>query len=116
MGWAAGIERILLAGEPQHIAPAPIELFIALGEHSERVRRDAFALLTEARSAGLAAQMELAGRSLKGQLGQAASLGARYVAVVGEQETALRDMEAGSQETVPRETVVHDVLRSHHAI
>jgi len=116
MGWAAGVERILLAGEPQHIAPAPIELFIALGEQGETVRRDAFALLAEARSAGLAAQMELGGRSLKGQLGQAASLGARYVAIVAEGEVALRDMEAGTQESVPRETVVHDVLRSHHSL
>jgi histidyl-tRNA synthetase len=114
MGWAAGIERILLAGEAQHFAATPIELFIALGEDAETVRRDAFALLVEARSAGLAAQMELGGRSLKGQLGQAASLGARFVAIVGSGETALRDMQAATQETVPLDTVVHAVLRSHH--
>ena len=100
MGWAAGIERILLAGEPQHIAPAPIELFIALGEQSEAVRRDAFALLVEARSAGLAAQMELGGRSLKGQLGQAASLGARFVAIVGDDGDGAAGHAGGSQETV----------------
>ncbi len=80
------------------------------------MRRDAFALLHEARSAGLTAQMELGGRSLKGQLGQAASLGARYVAIVGDEDTALRDMEAGTQESVARETVVHAVLRSHHQL
>jgi histidyl-tRNA synthetase len=116
MGWAAGIERILLAGEPQHFAPAPIELFVALGEDGEAVRRAAFALLVEARSAGLAAQMELGGRSLKGQLGQASALGARYVAIVGAGETVLRDMQGGGQDTVPRDTVVHAVLRSHHDI
>ena len=38
-------------------------------------RRAAFGLLAEARSAGLTAQMELAGRSLKGQLGYADALG-----------------------------------------
>ncbi len=116
MGWAAGVERILLAGEEGHFAPVPVELFVALADTSEPVRRDAFALLVEARSAGLAAQMELGGRSLKGQLGQAASLGARYVAIVGPDETALRDMEGGTQESVPLDTVVHAVLRSHHAI
>jgi histidyl-tRNA synthetase len=116
MGWAAGVERMLLAGEQQHHAPAPTELFVALGDGQPQTRRDAFALLSEARSAGLAAQMELGGRSLKGQLGQASSLGARYVAIVGEGETTLRDMQAGTQETVPRETIVHAVLRSHHEI
>lgn len=116
MGWAAGIERILLAGEAQHYAPAPIELFVALAEHAPAVRQEAFALLAEARSAGLQAQMELGGRSLKGQLGQAASLGARYVAIVGPEDTALRDMQDGSQETVTRDAVVHAVLRSHHEL
>jgi histidyl-tRNA synthetase len=116
MGWAAGIERILLAGEPQHFAPAPIELFIALGESVETVRRDAFSLLVEARSAGLAAQMELGGRSLKGQLGQASALGARFVAIVSPGETTLRDMQSGGQESVALDTVVHAVLRSHHEI
>ncbi len=50
-------------------------------------------MLGEARSAGLTAQMELAGRSLKGQLGLANALGARYVAIVGEDETVLKDMQ-----------------------
>jgi hypothetical protein len=35
---------------------------------------------------------------------------------VGREETALKDMEGGGQETVPLDTVVHAVLRSHHAL
>ena len=116
MGWAAGVERIMLAGEAQHYPPAPVELFVALAEPGPAVRRDAFALLVEARSAGLSAQMELGGRSLKGQLGQAATIGARWVAIVGAEQTALRDMQDGTQQELPRETVVHAVLRNHHAI
>jgi histidyl-tRNA synthetase len=116
IGWAAGVERILLAGEEQHVAPPPVELFIALQDHIPAVRRRAFALLAEARAAGLAAQMELGGRSLKGQLGQAAALDARYTAIVGEHDAALRDMEGGEQQSLPLEKVVHDVLRSHHAL
>ena len=57
-----------------------------------------------------------AGRALKGQLSHASSLGARFVAIVGREETALRDMQGGGQETVPADTVVHAVLRSHHAL
>ena len=52
-----------------------------------RAARGAFGLLSEARSAGLAAQMDLGGRSLKGQLGHADALGARYVAIVGDGQT-----------------------------
>jgi histidyl-tRNA synthetase len=136
IGWAAGVERILLAGDGQPAAASPLELFVAL-EDEPRPDRDggekdledgpppggagsslradrrlaAFGLLRAARSAGLTAQMELAGRSLKGQLGYAGALGARYVAIVHDGETVLRDMQAGGQERIATDTVVHAVLR-----
>jgi histidyl-tRNA synthetase len=97
-GWAAGIERILLAAEPRP-QPAPVvDLFVASAKDDGRV--DAFALASEARRAGLAVQQELAGRSLKGQLKQADRLGARYVAILGDEGIALKDMESGEQEVV----------------
>jgi histidyl-tRNA synthetase len=149
MGWAAGVERILLAGGPERVGVAaavasrpsvasPLELFVALEEPAadglagdvadtgpgdvghrgapdpaggRATRRAAFALLGEARAAGLTAQMELAGRSLKGQLGHANSLGARYVAIVADGHTTLRDMQAGGQQQIPTDTVVHAVLQ-----
>jgi histidyl-tRNA synthetase len=116
MGWACGVERILLASGQQAAAPAPAELFVALGDRAESSRRAAFALLNEARSAGLAAQMELAARSLKRQLSHADSLGARYVAIVGEQQTILKDMQAGEQRQISPQAVVHAVLRGQHAL
>jgi histidyl-tRNA synthetase len=128
IGWAAGVERILLAGDAPPVAGSPPELFVALGEESpeehgavgsERgvvVRRAAFEMLIEARSAGLMAQMELAGRSLKGQLGYANALGARYVAIVGKDETVLKDMQGGGQERLATDTVVHAVLRGLHTL
>jgi histidyl-tRNA synthetase len=122
MGWAAGIERILLAGDAPPRAAHPVELFVALepGSPAEgparegaraASRRAAFGVLRAARSAGLTAQMELAGRSLKGQLGQANAVGARYVAIIEGAETLLRDMQAGGQERIATDTVVHAVLR-----
>jgi histidyl-tRNA synthetase len=74
-------------------------------------RRAAFELLCEARSAGLSAQMEVGGRSLKGQLGYANALGARYVAIVSGREAVLRDMQGGGQERIATDTVVHAVVR-----
>ena len=60
--------------------------------------------------------MDLAGRSLKGQLGHADALGARYVAIVGEAGAVLRDMQSGGQEEIAPEAIVHAVLRGHHAL
>jgi len=123
IGWAAGIERILLAGEQseggdtavkrggQPAAPGPMDMFVALDPAHADIRRAAFALLGQARSAGLSAQMELGQRSLKGQLGHAGALGARYVAIVGEEQTVLKDMQGGEQQRVEIDTVVHTVLR-----
>jgi histidyl-tRNA synthetase len=111
MGWAAGIERILLAGEHTADTGSAPQLFVALadGERSSR-RRSAFLLLSKALSAGLCAQMELSDRSLKGQLGHAAALGARFVAIVDTDEAVLRDMEQGSQQQLQSDAVVQAVL------
>ena len=68
----------------------------------------------EARSAGLTAQMDLGGRSLKGQLGHAGALGARYVAILGSDGAALRDMQTGGQEQIATGAIVHAVLRGLH--
>ena len=147
MGWAAGIERIMLAGNAPADVPAAIDLYIAyrdeekaLGGWAPIIRgqgvgpqmeanppgkpatRAAFKVLHEARGAGLTAQMELAGRSLKNQLGHAERLGARYVAIVGGGdgagvgETLLKDTQARTQEQIPTEIVVHAVLRGRGAL
>ena len=60
--------------------------------------------------------MDLAGRSLKGQLSHANSIGALYVAIVGDSQTVLKDMQQGRQEPVAIDAVVHAVLRGQHAL
>jgi histidyl-tRNA synthetase len=120
IGWAAGIERILLAGSVAPAAHAPVDLFVAYepGQGSGAYAPvSAYALLDQARGAGLKAQMELAGRSLKGQLKQASALQARYVAIVsGDGTVALKDMAAGEQQTHAAGEVVHAVLRGLHTL
>jgi histidyl-tRNA synthetase len=108
-GWAAGIERILLAGERRPVVPPAVELYVAF--ESERLRDDAFALVSDARRAGLAAQLELAGRSLKGQLKQAGRVDARFVAILREEGPALRDMESGEQRDIDAGAILAEVLR-----
>ncbi len=109
VGWAAGVERMMLASDARPAAVSPVELFVAFDRSAST--RVAFGILVDARSAGVKAQMELGGRSLKGQLGHANALGARYVAIVEDSETVLRDMEGGGQERIATDTVVHAVLR-----
>jgi histidyl-tRNA synthetase len=98
VGWAAGIERILLAAGGVPAPEPPVDLFVAFEEPR---RRDAFKVVTRTRRAGRAAQMELAGRSIKGQLKQASRTGARFVAVLREDGDVLQDTE--TNEEVPIE-------------
>jgi histidyl-tRNA synthetase len=111
-GWASGVERILLAVPELPVAPDPVDLFVALARRSFASASAAFELSREARRAGLAAQLELAGRSLKGQLKQADRLGARYVAIVQEDGSAsLKEMGSGEQRELTREAVIPTILR-----
>jgi histidyl-tRNA synthetase len=107
MGWASGVERLLLAAPPPPVAPVPVELFVAYAQ--PELRDAAFRLAADARRAGHAARVELGGRSLKGQLKQADRAGARYVAILGDEGTALKDMETGEQRTVEIGTVMHHI-------
>jgi histidyl-tRNA synthetase len=89
---------MLLAGGESRGAAGPVELFVALDADARR--EDAFATVLAARRAGLSADMELAGRSLKGQLKQADRLGARYVVILRGAEVDLRDMASAAQEPI----------------
>jgi len=107
MGWAAGVERMLLASPPPPVAPPPVDLYVAYAK--PEYREAAFRLAADARRAGHAARLELGGRSLKGQLKQADRTGARYVAILGEEGTSLKDMQTGEQKTVEPDTVMHHI-------
>jgi histidyl-tRNA synthetase len=107
MGWAAGVERMLLASPPAPVAPPPVDLYVAFAKPELRVA--AFRLAADARRAGHATRLELAGRSLKGQLKQADRTGARYVAIFGDEGVALKDMESGEQKTVEADTVIDQI-------
>jgi histidyl-tRNA synthetase len=109
IGWAAGVERILLAGSLAHEAAPPLDLFVAYAK--PELREAAFRLAADARRAGHAARLELGGRSLKGQLKQADRAHARYVAILGDEGTSLKDMETGEQRTVESGTVMHHITR-----
>ncbi len=113
VGWAAGVERMLLAAGEQPAAAPVVDLFVAIAARdSAAAHQTGFRLANEARRAGLSAQLELAGRGLKGQLKHADRLGARYVAIIGEpMQISLKDMEAGDQTELSPDAVIPAILR-----
>jgi histidyl-tRNA synthetase len=110
-GFAAGVERMLLAAEEPAASAEQVDLFVALAKPDGASL--GFELSRAARRAGLSAQLELAGRSLKGQLKHADRIGARYVAIVSDNgSVSLRDMSSGQQEELDAADVVRAVQRS----
>ena len=109
VGWASGVERMLMTASALPAAAPPLDLFVAYA--TPELQSAAFRLAADVRRAGRAARLELGGRSLKGQLRQADRAGARYVAILGEEGTSLKDMETGVQQTVETGTVMHHLAQ-----
>jgi histidyl-tRNA synthetase len=105
-GWAAGIERILLAtgtSEEQR----PHDVFVA-ADDSQRER--ALALVTQLRRAGLRADLDLAERGMKGQMRQADRSGAAQALILDADGGAqLRDMRSGEQREVDLGRIVEEL-------
>jgi histidyl-tRNA synthetase len=106
IGWAVGIERVLLALDGQSAAPER-DVFVAVAESGQEGRARALALAGELRRAGLSVEVDLAGRALKGQVKHADRLGARLVAILEAGGAAqVRDMESGEQRPVEQADLV----------
>lgn len=106
VGFAAGMERLLMVMEKQKIADgarsSPL-LFIAAAD--EDGRRWARRIVMELRRAGLAAEADLLERSLKAQMREADRQRASFVLVVGADELrrnqgSLKDMRSGEERTL----------------
>ena len=115
VGFATGLERLLLALESQNLLPEKnrsVDAYVvALGEVAQA---EGFKLLNSLRQQGLSAAMDFAGRSMKAQMKQANKLGAKYSVILGEDEIAegvamLRSMEDSSQVKVPMAQVAEKI-------
>jgi histidyl-tRNA synthetase len=105
-GWAAGVERILLAHDAEVPSPRP-DVFVAAADGQ---RERALALTTQLRRAGLRAELDLAGRSLKGQMRHAGRLEAAKAVVLDESGALhLRDMSSGEQREVEVASLVEEL-------
>lgn len=107
VGFAAGIERIIITLKNQNVIvpalPKPVAYVAYLGTQA---KLEATKLVSRLRHQGIAAIQATGEKSLKSQLRQANSLDVKYTVIIGEKEVAnetavLRDMSSGEQETVP---------------
>lgn len=100
---------MLLAAAELPTSAELVDLFVAIARADGG--RAGFSLARDARQAGLHAQLELAGRSLRGQLKQADRIGARYVAIIGDEGVSLKNMESGEQQETELPNVIPTILR-----
>ncbi|MCF6179793.1 MAG: histidine--tRNA ligase [Geopsychrobacter sp.] len=103
IGFAIGIERlVLMKGGEKVQASRPDIFFAAMGEAAAE---KSFILMSQLQRAGIHAEMDYHGRSLKSQMRRANKLAARYTLILGDQElesgeAELKNMDQSSQEKV----------------
>ena len=116
VGFAAGIERIILTLEGQGVSlgeEPKTGIFVIAA--SPEASLEVMAIAHELRVAGMSADMDFTDRSLKAQMKHASSVGAGFVCIVGDDELAagtvsVKNMQSGEQTSVPRGDVAKKLL------
>ena len=112
IGFAAGIERILIALEKQNllknIKKYPEFFIVAVGAEAEIF---AFEILSKLRRKNISATMDFAKRSIKSQMKQAAKSGAKFAVIIGEDEVknsnvTLKNLETSEQKIISAEELL----------
>jgi histidyl-tRNA synthetase len=108
IGFAMGLERLLLAAEPPKPTPRNIVYVAPLGEaavpHGLRLARDL-------RARGAETILDGRGQKIKTMLHRADAVGARFALLIGDSEVErgivrLKDLRSQAQEDLPLDTVV----------
>jgi len=117
VGFAAGIERIMVALEMQNLLPKiddKIDAFIvALGDEAEIA---AFELLTKLRRNNLTVSMDFAKRSMKAQMKQASKANAKFALIIGEDEVknntvTMKNLAMSTQENISMNNII-DLIKN----
>ena len=105
IGFGAGLERLLLALELEGVVAEPprLDVFFVVGDGAPRER--VLVALAALRRAGISADVDYAGRSLKGQLTQAGRTRARTVVIVSSTDAVVR-REGSAEQVVSLDDVV----------
>jgi histidyl-tRNA synthetase len=107
IGFAAGIERIILNLKEQEITiPTPPGPQVFIAYTGDGAKDESIRLAARLRQAGISTIAATGDKSLKAQMRQANALGVRTTVIIGEEEVktgtaAVRDMANARQKTVP---------------
>lgn len=118
IGFGLGLDRTVLAMEAEGAAaarPRGLDVYgVPLGDDAQR---RVFAIVTDLRRAGHAADLSFGGRGLKGAMKGADRSGARYAVIIGERDIAegtaqIKELTTGEQRAVPLADVVTELRRA----
>jgi histidyl-tRNA synthetase len=104
IGFGLGLERLLLVLESQGIEiPVPTYMDVYIANMGKEAAEEALKQINLLRKAGIKAEKDYMGRSLKAQMKYANKINASYVVVLGEEEIKsgrikVKDMKTGSEE------------------
>ncbi|MEO8876260.1 MAG: histidine--tRNA ligase [Polyangiaceae bacterium] len=104
IGFAAGLERLLIASEETKPVPVADAFIAPLGE---KAISEALVLARDLRASGVATLADTRGGSLKSQLRRANALGCHVAMIIGDSEVEkrtvqLKDLEGHEQQEIPR--------------
>ena len=122
VGFAVGLERLLLALEKQNLIPEPQkEARVYIAAMGEAATAAGMTIQKELRARGILADMDLQQKSLKGRMKQAGKSGAAYTVILGDEEmtqkeAVIKTMETGEQEKISLETVASYIANEKFAV
>ena len=114
IGFAAGIERLLMAMENIEVEPPILDLyFVVLGD---KARKKTIPMVMAIRANDLRVETDYLRRSMKAQMREANKLGTKYVAILGENElengfVILKNMETSEQSEIKLEEFVEKFIQ-----
>lgn len=87
MGFALGLERLLLVLDEEGIEiPEPVRCEVYIGSMGDNAKLEAMKLAFNLRKAGIKAEIDHLGKSVKAQMKYANKIGAEYTFVIGDSE------------------------------
>lgn len=111
VGFAAGLERLLLAmGDKNELTNKEIKKIYLIGL-GDKARSTMMKVLNNIRSSGYYVEFDSLRRSLKAQLRESNKLGASITIIIGDQEieeqcAQIKNLKSGNQESVPFDSII----------
>ncbi len=111
IGFAFGVERLLLAGEKPQTVNNNLVYVISLGQEA---KKEAAKLLNILRANGIACDTDYEGKSLKAAMRKANDLNAKFVLMLGDNElksqsVSLKNMQTGEQKEIKQSDLIPEL-------